>query len=283
MKDDEQHIEPLEAAIPPSEVAVQPPPQQKSRIPARTLFAGFAAWVEPRTKRPRKVSKDSPEQFFLEEGEQIRRIFKAGESFRQDNFVCTILSLRHNGLRKEATCRVYMPLSDTFIGPTEAEKIKDHLSIEYVCFLDESVIRLQELGAKCAEPKTTIYFYRPPRDAKGTGWSLAYVSNDRQNQYTVFHEPIALDLFPGIGGFSIGMRNAGLDVKYAVELDAVAAPIFYANHQDNVMHLYQEDVNFFLHRTMSHTPGYPCEINHIHASPPCQGFSTVSQLVRGTF
>ena len=46
---------------------------------------------------------------------------------------------------------------------------------------------------------------------------------------------IGVDVFSGIGGMSLGVLMAGIDVKFAVENDKHTAETFLANHKDVAM------------------------------------------------
>lgn len=241
------------------------------------------AVAEPTPKRPKnelfRNSDDNDDVVHLEIDNKWR-IFKKGESFRHtkkdDRTIYTMIgAITTKQLTKEAICKVYMPLSDTFVGPTEAKRI----GIKYVCFRFTQRIRFKNLSeVRCDEPVTSLYFEKPDGDAKSTGWNFAYHSNAATKLY-VWDCPVALDLFAGAGGFSLGLQEAGFHVKYAVELDSTAAAAFKANHP-KVERVYAEDVDIFIERVQSDDAGYPKvgSVDHIHASPPCQGYSRVSHF-----
>ncbi|MFM7910413.1 MAG: DNA cytosine methyltransferase, partial [Microcystis sp.] len=43
------------------------------------------------------------------------------------------------------------------------------------------------------------------------------------------HRPIAIDLFAGCGGMSLGLEAAGFDIAVAVEFDAVHSLVHHFN------------------------------------------------------
>ena len=88
--------------------------------------------------------------------------------------------------------------------------------------------------------------------------------------------PIAVDLFAGAGGMTLGFEQAGFDVLASVELD----PIHCATHEFNfpfwkvlcmdVVHLGGADIR---HLSMIGDN----EIDVVFGGPPCQGFSLIGK------
>ncbi|WP_016953031.1 DNA cytosine methyltransferase [Anabaena sp. PCC 7108] len=88
--------------------------------------------------------------------------------------------------------------------------------------------------------------------------------------------PIAVDLFAGAGGMTLGFEQAGFDVLAAVELD----PIHCAVHKFNfpfwtVLCKSVEDMTGEEIRNNSEIGNH--EIDVVFGSPPCQGFSLIGK------
>lgn len=83
---------------------------------------------------------------------------------------------------------------------------------------------------------------------------------------------IAIDLFAGAGGMSLGAKRAGIHIKQAVECDPNACATFRHNFPD--ADLFEGDICNF-------TPcELPAEGSLVFGGPPCQGFSTSNQRTR---
>ena len=86
-----------------------------------------------------------------------------------------------------------------------------------------------------------------------------------------------IDLFSGCGGWSTGLRAAGLEHVVGVELDTVAASSYAANHgaviQKDIKEVTFEDFTPFLQGR---------QLDILVASPPCQSFSNASRGARHT-
>jgi DNA (cytosine-5)-methyltransferase 1 len=80
---------------------------------------------------------------------------------------------------------------------------------------------------------------------------------------------IAIDLFCGAGGMSLGARRAGIDVALAVECDAHAARTYSANHPDTA--IFNNDVRKLTSRRIRAVAKRDATI--LFGGPPCQGFS----------
>lgn len=86
--------------------------------------------------------------------------------------------------------------------------------------------------------------------------------------------PIAIDLFAGCGGMSLGLEAAGFDIAAAVEFDAIHSLVHHFNFPygasicKDIAELNPQD----LLRALS-SKGFDGEIDLIAGGPPCQGFS----------
>jgi len=86
---------------------------------------------------------------------------------------------------------------------------------------------------------------------------------------------IGVDLFAGAGGMSLGARQAGVDVRLAVELDPHAAETYERNHTETrVVRADIADVERI------EVAGNGCP-SVLFGGPPCRGFSTSNQRTRG--
>lgn len=82
-----------------------------------------------------------------------------------------------------------------------------------------------------------------------------------------------VDLFCGAGGWTAGLRRAGLHHLTGVELDAWAAKSYAANH-GAVTHARVQDALA--------APGFPKRADVVVASPPCQSFSMAGSRAVGS-
>lgn len=100
----------------------------------------------------------------------------------------------------------------------------------------------------------------------------------------IYRRPVAVDLFAGAGGFSLGIEQAGFDVLVAVEHDPVHAATYAFNFPltevlcANASTLTGENIRQAAYRGWaSHHPQSHWEwngqIDLVFGGPPCQGFS----------
>jgi DNA (cytosine-5)-methyltransferase 1 len=82
-----------------------------------------------------------------------------------------------------------------------------------------------------------------------------------------------LDLFAGCGGLSNGLVQAGIQVRWANELDGHAAETYRQSHSG--CNVFEEDVNVLYRRMRDGDKDLPQpgEVDLVVGGPPCQGFS----------
>lgn len=78
-------------------------------------------------------------------------------------------------------------------------------------------------------------------------------------------KPVAIDLFCGAGGFSNGFENAGIDVRFGIDMDTDALKTFSHNHNSEAI---KKDIREGI-------PGEALQNDYdiVFGSPPCKGFS----------
>jgi DNA (cytosine-5)-methyltransferase 1 len=101
----------------------------------------------------------------------------------------------------------------------------------------------------------------------------------RMNAQTFLNirKPKAIDLFSGCGGLTEGLKQGGMEVIGAIEIDALAAETYTANHPDTT--LWQRDIrSVTTNEIMSKLSLSKGSLDLLAGCPPCQGFSSIRTL-----
>lgn len=92
--------------------------------------------------------------------------------------------------------------------------------------------------------------------------------------------PIAVDLFSGCGGLTLGLRRAGFHVVGAVEIDELAVETYRSNHPR--VAVWPMDIRRLSARCLLKSLGLmPGELDLLAGCPPCEGFSSMRTLNGG--
>ena len=92
-------------------------------------------------------------------------------------------------------------------------------------------------------------------------------------------KPIAIDLFSGAGGMSLGFAGAGFEVVQAVERDKKAASSYRRNHPE--VDVLTEDLRHLNpHECLRRLGLRPGDLTIVMGGPPCQGFSESNRRTR---
>ena len=86
--------------------------------------------------------------------------------------------------------------------------------------------------------------------------------------------PIAIDLFSGCGGMSLGLEAAGFDIAASVEIDPIHALVHHVNFPYGVticQDINQLDTKELIAQMKK--KGFQGDVDLIAGGPPCQGFS----------
>ncbi|PWV45151.1 DNA cytosine methyltransferase [Chitinophaga sp. S165] len=85
---------------------------------------------------------------------------------------------------------------------------------------------------------------------------------------------LAIDLFSGCGGLSIGLEKAKFNIIAAVENEKLAAKVYRLNHKNT--HLLEKDIRSVDPKELMQTLGLKeGDLDLLAGCPPCQGFSTL--------
>lgn len=99
-----------------------------------------------------------------------------------------------------------------------------------------------------------------------------------ENSKSERRRPIAVDLFAGAGGLSLGFEQAGFDIAAAVEIDPIHAAIHEANFPYSVMIC--ADIRHVTGQVIRSALGLgDREVDAVIGGPPCQGFSLIGHRV----
>ena len=85
-----------------------------------------------------------------------------------------------------------------------------------------------------------------------------------------------VSLFAGCGGSSLGYKQAGFDIKLAVEWDTKAADVYKRNFDGTQMFV-GDIADLTSEEALEITGLQPGELDVLDGSPPCQGFSTAGR------
>lgn len=88
---------------------------------------------------------------------------------------------------------------------------------------------------------------------------------------------IGIDLFSGAGGMTLGAKQAGIDVRFAVELDKHACLTY--QHNNKSVTLFNDDICNLSIIPLKRDKDEPLVV---FGGPPCQGFSTSNQRTRSS-
>ena len=92
------------------------------------------------------------------------------------------------------------------------------------------------------------------------------------------HRPIAIDLFSGAGGLSLGFEQAGFDIVAAVEIDPIHAAIHKYNFPNCAV--IPNSINTLSGKKIRKISGIGSKkVDIVFGGPPCQGFSLIGQRV----
>ncbi len=84
---------------------------------------------------------------------------------------------------------------------------------------------------------------------------------------------VAVDLFAGGGGLTVGLKRAGFNVVGAVEIEPNALSTYKANHPE--VHVFKQDIRTIKGRSFKRLSPTG-RIDLLAGCPPCQGFSSLT-------
>jgi DNA (cytosine-5)-methyltransferase 1 len=214
------------------------------------------------------------------------RNFRVGDCYdMQDGLKLKIKNLYAR--QEEAECIQYIPSRDTFVYDTFEFASSSSSSRQIYLRLSTSVtIPVSDLKTRCDAKsfRQSGWIYEHGILSNGGRFrSGALYNNKGRVAASSPGKPKVLELFAGAGGMCLGWRNAGFISKWVVEKDSIFINNLGANFDSAETVLYDCCVRDFLKGCQSNDPNeasaYPKqgEVDHIHASPPCKGYSRANR------
>lgn len=252
-------------------------------------------------QRRESFHQDTDYQVSIDVDNNIRRIFKLGESFTSNvniawlckknkvpakvkvtDVIYTIQQFQTVGMKKMAKCKVFIPLYQTVPDDHERNKVQKQAPNTYVTLRYSELIELRKLVKLVPEdqvPGNDSLVYSVDLDSGHMSLKYEIAYEEEKGAKKAFlmlddipnQRPIVLDLFAGGGGMATGFSDQGFDDKYMVESDPQAAATLKLNHPKATV--YEERVENFLAKAKAGNRCYPTpqDVHHVHASSPCQG------------
>nr|WP_236776556.1 DNA cytosine methyltransferase [Agrobacterium tumefaciens] len=101
--------------------------------------------------------------------------------------------------------------------------------------------------------------------------SIASRKKERSNRRTLSYRPTAIDLFSGAGGLSLGLLQAGFDLRFALDNDSDAVRTYRYNLGPHIVERSATEMSFEEILSRSNLRSGECDF--LVGGPPCQGFS----------
>jgi len=190
----------------------------------------------------------------------------------------------------EAYCVRVIKTTETFLGTGDhsdefRRAMEKYNSSVHVQVRGTAELLLSDIGKECSFPHPAeipdlIYEPRIP----GSSQSFGYVrdtgtSTCRNKQVRIRRKEMRLmEAFSGAGGMHLGYKEEGFATAMAVELNDVAVDTFELNNPG--VPTYRGDVNKFIEKFET-DPDYRKSLGNIdavHVSSPCQGFSKANRF-----
>lgn len=172
-------------------------------------------------------------------------------------------------------CVLIVPFEDTILG-MEEEGVNYNTDFKPSSYLQvndsELELPLSDLIAESSEVNAIPSMIYEPQEAGS--WQKFGYFNDSSNVIRCGQRNNVriLDIFAGAGGMHLGFERARVETVFTVDQDKMALRTLKANSK--VQNVWEGDVNEFLE--FIQTPAGKKvlgRIDHVHVSPPCQGFS----------
>lgn len=229
------------------------------------------------------------------------RLFKPGETFLSkikayDGMAFTLGTIDDGvGGKFKAECTaIWMRAEKTFIYKAAAEinrkwvLVKKHRNLPQIASDGKITIALAELSCQLRTGDVDApNFEKLPlcyEEVDNYTCSYYYERGEQvlwKPQNIDAKAPIAMDLFAGAGGASLGMQQAGWNVKYKLEWNKKASMTLRSNFPKDTT-IFQDDIELFLQdfksckeKKISIHPT-TSEVLYTHGSPPCQGVSSAN-------